>query len=298
MRFNPITFCLLFLLLPGSTLHAQQEISVQKNLQYGRAPEGIKSKYYRFDLYRQEKQNTEPAPLLIMLHGGGFKLGNKRSNSTPTFCRAFAQQGWICASVNYRLSKGRPLTRYQDLVAGCYDALEDLQAAIDYFRQNSTKLGVDTSQIILAGNSAGAILALQYVYANRDSMAVLAGRKVEPNPGRQQAPSSIKAIINCWGAVFDSSWLKRNTVPIVSIHGIKDRVVPFEQNGKSLFGSGIIDRQCAVFGIPHVLKAYQDMGHELQRHFNPIFTGAAARKRYRETAAFAGSFLKTARIIN
>lgn len=294
MRFNPIIFCLLFLLLPESTLHAQQEISVQKNLRYGRAPEGIKSKYYRFDLYRQEKQNTEPAPLLIMLHGGGFKLGNKRSNSTPTFCRAFAQQGWICASVNYRLSKGRPLTRYQDLVAGCYDALEDLQAAIDYFRQNSTELGIDTSQIMLAGNSAGAILALQYVYANRDSMAVLAGRTAD----RQPEPSSIKAIINCWGAVFDSSWLKRNTVPIVSIHGIKDRVVPFEQNGQLLFGSGVIDRQCAILGIPHALSAYPQMGHELQRHFNPFFTGAAARKRYREAAVFAGSFLKSTRIIN
>lgn len=298
MRFNPIICCLLLTLLPEIGLQAQQQISVQKNLRYGTAPKGVRSKYYRFDLYRPDKRDPAPAPLLIMLHGGGFKLGNKRSNSTPTFCRAFAQQGWICASVNYRLSKARPLTRYQDLVAGCYDALEDLQAAIDYFRKNSIELGIDTNQIILAGNSAGSILALQYVYANRDSMAVLAGRKVEPHPGSQRVPSSIKAIINCWGAVFDSSWLKRNNVPIVSIHGIKDRVVPFEQNGKSLFGSGIIDRQCAVFGIPHVLKAYQDMGHELQRHFNPIFTGAAARKRYREAAAFAGSFLKTARIIN
>lgn len=293
MRYCNVIMSFLLLGLSAGALQAQQGISVQKNLRYGIAPKGIPSKYYRFDLYRPAHSDTGRAPLIIMLHGGGFKLGSKSANSTPAFCRSFAERGWICASMNYRLSKGQPLVRFRDLVAGCFEAMEDLQTAIQYFKQHGPALGIDTGKIILAGNSAGAILAIQYVYANRDTLAAMAGNSIVSPIQQLQRPTGIRAIINCWGAIFDSSWLAHDKVPIVSIHGMKDRVVPFNFTDKRIFGSGVIDRQCAAFGIPHTLLAYPAVGHELQRHFNPIVTGIPARKRYREAAAFADRFLKT-----
>lgn len=292
MRINLLIAGIFLLMLCDTDLQAQHNISIQKNLSYGMAPGGIRTKYYRYDLYRLQGIDTGRAPLLIMLHGGGFKLGSKTANSTPAFCRAFAQQGWICVSMNYRLSKERPLVRFRDLAGACYEAMEDLQTAIDYFKKNSVQLGIDTNRIILAGNSAGAILALQYVYANRDTLAVMAGKMKLSASFYQHPPATIRAIINCWGAVFDSTWLARTSVPIVSIHGRKDRVIPFDYNKQPIYGSGVINRQCATLGIAHALLVYPTVGHELQRHFNPFFTGQAARKRYREAAAFAGRFLK------
>ena len=48
-------------------------------------------------------------------------------------------------------------------------------------------------------------------------------------------PHRVAAVINFWGAVFDTAWLKNANVPIVSVHGRKDRIVPYIRNGNSLW---------------------------------------------------------------
>src|SRR4051812_13185170 len=82
--------------------------SVQKSSNgiYNATPgKGIKPKFYHFDFYEPTGDTTPLRPLIIWIHGGGFKFGRKTTGGCPTWGKTFARRGYVCASVNYRLSK-------------------------------------------------------------------------------------------------------------------------------------------------------------------------------------------------
>jgi hypothetical protein len=43
--------------------------------------------------------------------------------------------------------------------------------------------------------------------------------------------------------------------------------------------------------IPNKLKVFEGYGHELQKHFNPVFAGAKAKKRWLMAGDFIADFL-------
>jgi hypothetical protein len=90
-------------------------------------------------------------------------------------------------------------------------------------------------------------------------------------------PFSIKGVINMWGAVDDINIIKRhNQVPILSIHGDADLVVPFGYDfpftnvsarasaffSKRLHGSASILSHTRSLGIDHTLYTFEGLGHE------------------------------------
>ena len=267
-------------------------ITVQKNLSYHtHTSTQIKKKYYLFDLYRPAGDSEVNRPLVIWMHGGGFKFGSKRSKSIRMWSRSFARRGYVCAAINYRLSKKNPLRNFKALVAGCSEAMEDVTTAMEYFRSNHSLYGIDMSRIILAGNSAGAIVALQTAYSDRTQLANL----VKTSPPGTFKPSNhqpkISAVINFWGAIFDTAWLQNARVPIVSAHGRKDRVVPYYKNGSLMFGSYAIHQKANSLEIPNQLRTYDRYGHELQRHFLPILRSRATKKRWLSAGQLASDFI-------
>ena len=66
-----------------------------------------KKKAYLFDLFQPFKDDKEPLkrPLIIWMHGGGFKYGSKSAKNIQLWCKTFAQRGYVCVALNYRLSK-------------------------------------------------------------------------------------------------------------------------------------------------------------------------------------------------
>mgnify|MGYP001144855997 CR=1 FL=1 len=268
-------------------------IKVENNVLYRpNSTDNTKEKYYQIDLYQPENDTCASRPLIIWMHGGGFKFGNKKSRGTPLWSKRFAQRGYVCAAVNYRLSKEKTLSDFNALVNACSAAMEDISLAVSFFKQNHNLYGIDTSRIILAGNSAGGMIALQSVYSN----ATLMKHRVHPAPLSYLAssasnPLKIAAVINFWGGMFDTSWLKNARVPIVSVHGSKDRIVPFNKTDNGIYGSAIIHKNADALHIPSRLKVYEGYGHELQKRFNPLWAGKAARNRWEEAGQFAANFL-------
>jgi len=266
-------------------------VQVQKNLLY-RTDSGISQKYSRFDFYEPAGDSTAFRPLIIWLHGGGFKFGKKKSGGLPLWGKEFARRGYVCAAINYRLSKKHPLKNYRDLIEGCAEAVEDVQKAIRYFKAHSRQFRVDTSRIILGGNSAGGMIALQAVYSSAAAMARLLHKGDSTSAAAQvHNPENVAGIINYWGALFDLSWLQHATVPIVSVHGKKDRVVFYNSGKTGMYGALAIHQAADSLHIPNTFKIYDDYAHELQKHFNPLFAGRAAKKRWAEAGAFAAAFL-------
>ena len=106
-------------------------------------------------------------PVLFWIHGGG---GIEGSTSVPIYDgAAFARQGIVVISINYRLgvlaSLTHPaLTREQGGTSGNY-GLQDILAALRWTRANVAAFGGDPARITVAGQSAGAGYVTQLVSA-------------------------------------------------------------------------------------------------------------------------------------
>ena len=268
-----------------------EAVKVQKDLLYrANAGSSTKQKYNRFDFYEPAGDSTGRRPLIIWLHGGGFKFGKKTSGGLPLWGKTFARRGYACAAINYRLSKKHPLKNFADLVEACATAVEDASQAIQYFKQHAATYRIDTTRIVLGGNSAGGMIALQAVYSNPASMATLVHRGDSTSALSQlHNPQQVAAVINYWGALFNLGWMKNTRIPIVSVHGKKDRVVPYDHNSAGgLYGSMAIHRVADSLQIPNDIKIYENYAHELQRHFNPLFAGGSAREKMAGSRAVCG----------
>jgi acetyl esterase len=98
-------------------------------------------------LYRPLEEDN--LPLLVFFHGGGFVMGNLDTHDN--LCRSLARQtGAVVVSVAYRLA---PEQRFPAAPHDCY-------AATCWLVEHATQLGVDSSRLALAGDSAGGNLAL------------------------------------------------------------------------------------------------------------------------------------------
>lgn len=96
-------------------------------------------------------------PLLLLMHGGGFVLGDLDSHDE--FARGLtAGVGAVTISVGYRLAPENP---YPAAVDDCYAAL--LWAA-----ENAADLGADADKLIVIGDSAGGNLAAVTALRSRD----------------------------------------------------------------------------------------------------------------------------------
>ncbi len=244
------------------------ECSIEKNLSYSKA-----EKYAVFDLYGPKTDSPMLRPLIIWMHGGGFKFSSKNAAGVEAWCSSLARRGWLCAAIDYKLGNKSLKFTYKELVANCNRGVQDVRTALAFFKAHAKQWGIDTTRIILAGNSAGGMLALQTVYT--------------PDAGNQ----GVAAIVNFWGGVFDTAWLHNARVPIVSVHGTHDGIVPYDHKAYPLYGSLPIHRMADSLHIPNALKAYEGFSHELQKHFNPFLISAKTRRRWLEAAQFAADFL-------
>ena len=96
-----------------------------------------------------DEGRRKPLPLLIYLHGGGWTIGSL--NSCGRFCDRMAATGQMkVLAVDYRLAPEHPFPQ----------GLSDCTAAVAYAIEHAEKLGIDTANISIGGDSSGGNLAL------------------------------------------------------------------------------------------------------------------------------------------
>ncbi|MDA8033068.1 MAG: alpha/beta hydrolase [Actinomycetota bacterium] len=119
----------------------------------------------RLDLYLPD---GKPAgPVLVFLHGGGFRTGDHRMvgyHGLP-----YLEAGAVVASMSYRLL---PEVRFPDMAA-------DVEAGLNWLQSTLPARGADPSRVYLSGHSAGATLA-----------ALAALRPVD-----QEAPDHVRGLV-------------------------------------------------------------------------------------------------------
>jgi len=178
-----------------------------------------------------------PTPIVINIHGGGWKSGQKESQ---TGLETFFSRGYAVANVAYRLVD----------IAPAPAAIEDVRCALIYIYKNAKTLNINTSKIVIMGGSAGGHLAL---------MAGLLGnnKRFDSNCEHTQR-IKVAAIIDKYGvtdltplayansprnwlgmnnidaefvkSVSPINYISENSPPIFITHGDADPIVPYKQS--------------------------------------------------------------------
>ncbi len=137
----------------------------------------------KLDVYRSwDLPSSARVPVLLQIHGGAWVLGSKNEQGIPLM-RRMAERGWVCVSVDYRLS---PHATFPD-------HLIDVKRSIAWIRENIADYGGDPRRVVATGGSAGGHLcALVGLTANDPSY----------QPGFEDVDTSVIACVPFYG-VYD-----------------------------------------------------------------------------------------------
>ncbi len=117
--------------------------STKKNIVYCE----VNARKLSMDVFYPKKQTKKKRIALIIIHGGGWRSGNRTMHYA--MAQKLATLGYVCFTPEYRLS-----------TEALYPAaVHDIKAVIRWVRQNANQFNIDTAKIVVAGHSAGGELA-------------------------------------------------------------------------------------------------------------------------------------------
>ena len=239
------------------------------------------------DIYSPSDDNFNSRPLIFFMFGGSFIGGSKLSPDIVALCNQYAKRGYVAVAIDYRLTPALFFNPNEETAyKAVLKAIHDVKAAIRYFRmmdESSPELyHIDPDRIFVGGVSAGAIAAVNAGYLNNieeiplflmDEYDSLGG--LEGNSGNEGYDSSFHGIVNLSGAVGNRDWIVENDIPIVSMHGDQDDVVPYDDDLVTLFGlnmlvdgSFIIHERMLELGNYSALHTYENQGHSPYTNMN------------------------------
>ncbi|SIN87607.1 alpha/beta hydrolase [Agromyces cerinus] len=132
------------------TFTAPEGITVEADLEYGAREDGT---LLTLDLCMPAGAELadELLPAVVSIHGGSWARGDKGNADWRNVCLWFASEGFVAASVNYRLV---PDARFPA-------AIDDVALAVEWLRDpaQAERLGIDPGRIGAFGGSAGGNLA-------------------------------------------------------------------------------------------------------------------------------------------
>lgn len=128
------------------------------------------------------KNKSKKYPGVVLIHGGGWRSGDKYQ--TASMAIALANAGYVAVCVEYRLS----------LEAKYPAAVYDIKAAIRWARGQSKNLNLDAKKIATLGMSAGGQLATLVGFTNRQ-------KQYEDAVGSPKQSSAIQAVVNIDGTL-------------------------------------------------------------------------------------------------
>lgn len=168
----------------------------RRNVRYGDHPSQLLDVWRRPDL-------PPDAPVLLFVPGGAWVQGT-RVLQGHTLLAHLVKQGWVCLTMDYRVS---PVHRWPRHV-------EDVNAAIAWARANVDRFGGDREFVAIAGCSAGGHLA---------ALAGLTpGEPLFRGELTDSADTSVDAVVGIYGR-YD--WQDRSTKSRENFQGFLERVV-------------------------------------------------------------------------
>ena len=247
----------------------------------------------KMNIYRPTNDTLSKRPVIIFAFGGGFVNGSRTEKSMTKLCEAFAKRGFVTATIDYRL--GMNISDKELSKRAVYRALQDGRAAVRFFRKNASNYGVDPNQVYISGHSAGAFLAYQSVYLDRDSerptstrsyfgradlggLDAIGDNKTYSN--RSLVSGKADGVMGFAGALGDLSYIENSSeVPGVYFHSSNDNTVPYNSgepfsiiswlpgfNLPTVYGSNQMNNRANIVNAEHNFYSYTNRGHNV--HFD------------------------------
>jgi acetyl esterase/lipase len=91
---------------------------------------------------------------IVFLHGGGFSFGDKSDNGR--YLTPFLEKGMNVVNMSYRIGQGVAV------------ATEDLTNALNHLARSGDRYGLDLSNVVVGGFSAGAMIATTVGFSQDD----------------------------------------------------------------------------------------------------------------------------------
>jgi acetyl esterase/lipase len=130
----------------GPRAPRRSAISLERGIPYREVEDAAGFRQLKLDAYLPHRSAT-PRPAVIVVHGGGWRDGNRRQMAREA--RALAERGFAAFAIEYRLDGEVPFP----------DEIEDVRAAVRWVRANAGRFGVDPKRIGALGGSAGGNLS-------------------------------------------------------------------------------------------------------------------------------------------
>ena len=284
------------------------------NIIYGNAP-AITSIYVsealtsnqdlKLDLFEPASDTAAKRALIIFAHSGGFINGTKDNPDMQALCDSFAHRGYVTASLDYRLNFN--LLSSSSSERAVWRGVQDGSAAVRFFKQNAATYKIDTANIFVWGSSAGSFLALGLAYLDdAERPASTFSGFLQPDLGCKDCSgnnyaysSKVRAIISCWGATKDTSWIhNNNNIPVQLFHGSADGTVPYTEGYPFglptityVRGSQQINEQLNRTSIYHEFYTGTGLGHEYWGTSNGTFVASGPTVYYSDIISKARVFM-------
>jgi acetyl esterase/lipase len=244
----------------GASTKVPEGVEVLRDLEYAQ----VKGLSLKLDLYRPATKPSAPMPLVIWVHGGGWRNGSKAN------CPAawLATKGYAVASLDFRLLPEHPWPAQ----------IEDPIAALRWLRKESGRYGYDSERLAAMGGSSGG-----HVVALWGTLTLPPGDKVKavvdwygptdlltmpPNVLSTQRTRAELAKANgallLGGIVMDQPekakavsalhQVTKDDVPFLIMHGEADTSVPVDQSER-------LHAALKVAGVESTLKLIPVAGH-------------------------------------
>ena len=276
--------------VPSRYLHSTFEVDTVLDVVYGTAPaipvvyiaENVTVPYdLKLDLYLPAGDTLSRRPVILFAFGGGFLIGSKEDEDVRSLCDSFARKGYVAAAINYRLGLNTAIGSSAERAV--WRGVQDWSAAIRYLKEHHDTYRLDTNMFFAGGASAGSFAAMHCQYASdsqRPASTYAAGFPFPaPDLGCKDCEgnsyshlSSVRALINCWGAIGDTLWIDaQDSVPMLSFHGNLDAIVPYGYGYPftalltlpEVYGSSLIHARARTVGLPHRMNIYYNEGHNI-----------------------------------
>jgi acetyl esterase/lipase len=217
----------------------------ERDVQYGSAGD----RALKLDVIRPKAERDRPRPVVVWIHGGGWRGGDK-SSGLPLLLSLATGGEYVCFSVGYRLS-GEAIWPAQ---------IHDCKAAIRWIKANTKKYNIDPKRIGVWGSSAGGHLVS--LLGTSSDIKELEGQNGSPDQDTRVAcvvdfcgPSDFPnffsrqplgsknaygAITGLFGGTVEEkkaeatiaspiTHVTRDDPPFLIVHGTNDETVPFAQ---------------------------------------------------------------------
>jgi acetyl esterase/lipase len=183
-------------------------------------------------IFYPKVKSKKPRPAVLLIHGGGWKTGDKNQNYNQAV--KLAENGYVAITVEYRLS----------LEAKYPAAVLDVKAAVQWIRINAKKYQINPNQIAAMGFSAGGQLASllgatnnEAIFKNETAVSdevqavinvdgILAFKHPESEEGASAAlwlGGTYEEVPQIWEQASALSHVNKNAVPILFINSANPR---------------------------------------------------------------------------